>query len=272
MNQAGVQVARPARVGARWWVMHGLCAVLCGIGFTQAQPVGHGPVTLPGVQTEAVLVSAQIGDRVFDVARFTDRRRLDELLIAVQDHWSADRSIVHRSRRDDWQLLTRSVGSAIETVEMRTRGLAIEGRIIRSRSVVAPQPEPRSALVADATSVWRLASGDGALGDASAAWLQAAVPDLESTGPAVTHRDGGRVLTTRVGATRQRVDEAASSVRRVLQAAGFRPLTPATDEPLRSRSMPGRAGFLVRGGEEVAFTVSDHGEQRAVVLHWGRSP
>ncbi len=203
------------------------------------------------ITEEAMLPGSEIGDAIFEVSRFSDRRELATLVEQVRQAWAADGSRIMQSRRDEWVTLTRAIGSGVETVEIRTSGLRSEGRIVS------------------------VAARSGSYRDPSGDWLRAALADAEEPQRPVTHRDAGRTLTTRVAWTEATAEFAIRALTRELNRHGFRAaaLPPIASQPA-DRHLPAagasRALLMTRRGEEVAITVSEHGSRRAVVLHWGR--
>ena len=237
-----------------------LTALTVLVAVSPAQPsvfAGEGPVQPAdrlawrralGIAEEAILPGTEVGNAVLQVSRFTDSRDVATLVEQVRHAWMEEGSRVMQSRRDEWTLLTRSVGASVETVEVRSATLRSEGRIIGATTRPSSDRDP---------------SGD---------WLRAALADAAEPEPAVTHRDAGRVLTTRVALTAATVEHAISALADELRRNGFRLVSPAA--PARERTdradRRGWALLMSRRGEEVALSVSEHGSRRAVVLHWGR--
>ena len=204
-----------------------------------AEPGSRLP-EIGNLRQEVVLDGAIVNGNRLYLSRFTDGRSAETLLEEVRGMWSHRAAPIHSMERDGWLVMTQVAGASIETIELRRAGLITEGRWSRMRR------------------------GDGGLVE-STAWLEAALPPGSHVLNRVAHDDGGRRLATVVAKTTADAADASQAVAFALRRRGFR---------IESRKAPsleeaGRVLFLSRGREEVAVTVSEHGEERAVVMHWG---
>jgi len=206
-----------------------------------ASALAHADI--PGLQESSLLSEAVVAGGSISLTRFTDTRSADRLAADVADAWRRAEPPVMQAQRGGWRTLTRLDGSVVETIELRPVATGSEGRRIR----------------------WRGAAGDGD-GIESAGWIASLLPAGSRTELPVTHRDGGRLMTTIVATTAASLGAIEARLRAGLRREGFREITPSPDVPGRT----GSARVVVRGTEELAVTVSDHAGYRAVVLHWGR--
>lgn len=208
---------------------------------------------LANLREEVVLSGAMVSGNRLDLNRFTDERSPHALLAEVEGNWSQRPSPIHRTAQDGWFRLTQLVGTAIEIFEVRTASTraGAEGRRTR----------------------WR--RGDAGLAEAGD-WLEGALPQGSQVLDRIGHQDGGRRMTTVVAVTQAATRDASRHLVSALQRSGFRTLqrgAPSLDEVHGFDGSKGRglALFLARGTEDIAVTISEHAQQRAIVMHWGRA-
>lgn len=196
-----------------------------------------------GLNEETVMVDAIVGGGLVTVHRFTDARSVPQLLAHVAAQWQAEYAPVMRAAVEGWQTLTRLDGKGIESIEIRAHAMGVEGRRIR----------------------WRRGTSADREAERSAQWLANILPVGNRGGPPVTHRDAGRLTTTVVVLTELDLADAVDQVRANLARAGYRETHPAP-----THSSKGIAMMSTKGTDEIAVTVNEQGERRAVVIHWGR--
>jgi hypothetical protein len=193
-----------------------------------------------------VLSGVEVNGNRLDLNRFTDERSAHALLEEVTGLWAQRSAPIQRTTQDGWFRLIQLTGAAIEIFEVRTAaaGIGVEGR--RSR--------------------WRkLDAGFAGAGT----WLEAALPEGSRVLDRIGHQDGARRMTTVVAVTPTAKREASRHLVSALNRSGFRTLR-RTSPSLDGFETRGLALFLARGNEEIAVTISEHAEQRAIVMHWGR--
>jgi hypothetical protein len=192
------------------------------------------------VRQEIVLESVVVGANLLDLKRFIDTRPPTMLLTDVRLAWSQRPGLIHGSERDGWRVLTQAAGGSVEMLELRGHGSGSEGR-------------------------WsRLQRGGGGMTEAPLA-LEAALPSGSRVLSRLVHQDGGRRMATLVATTNADAGNASREIIPALQRQGFRlgsGHAPATEGG-------GQVFFLARGREDLAVTISDHLDRRAVVMHWG---
>jgi hypothetical protein len=202
---------------------------------------------IAGLREEVMLRGAAVQGGHLDLNRFEDRRSPEQVIEEVRLLWAGRPAPVHQLERDGWLVLVQAVDQAIETIEIRAQGAGAQGR--RSR-LSRGQPVGIDADAIDTSD-----------------WLEQVLPPGSRVLDRITHRDGGRRMTTVVATSSNPVDRLAQSVITALARHGF-------VQPERGttsfKGAGGVAQFLVRGSEELALTISEQEGQRALVMHWGR--
>ncbi|MGE0800201.1 MAG: hypothetical protein AB7G13_11985 [Lautropia sp.] len=272
MSVAGPALRSIARCGARVG-LPGLLAVAAVLELAATKAIAAGPVASSA--EEILLADTSIDGGLLDVIRFTDPRSVGEILDATAAAWRLEGGLPPlRSVRGGWQSITRLTRGGVETVEVRPQADGIEGRRIRLRSD----------------------GSDAAARYPSQAALALLPPGAQATAP-VAHRDGSRDLATVVAWSAESIGQLARQLRSRLVQAGFvaapiglAPAVPAAataagaaaagdtaEDTAAGASAAGASAapaagvalIYLKGREEVAATVSNHGDRRAIVIHWG---
>ena len=226
--------------------------VLMGLAIAAAAQTQGTLGELANLREEVVLSGAMFSGNLLDLNRFTDERSPHALLAEVEGNWSQRPSPIHRTAQDGWFRLSQLVGTAIEIFEVRT-------------ATTRPGAEGRRTR-------WRRGAGLAEAGD----WLEGALPQGSQVLDRIGHQDGGRRMTTVVAVTQAATRDASRHLVSALQRSGFRTLqrgVPSLDEVHGFDGSNGRglALFLARGTEDIAVTITEHAQQRAIVMHWGRT-
>lgn len=223
------------------------CLLVASILFSASAIAGNRSsdfalTTLAGLREEVVLSGAVIHGNRLDMSRFRDTRSAPMLLDEVRRIWSQRPAPIEVVAHDGWFTMTQAVGATIESFEVRPAGPGAEGRRIRwHRNASRPTDDLK--------------------------WLEQALPSGSRVLERVSHRDGGRQMTTLVALSTKDVRIAGLALASALKQNGF------GNGPLRMPSFPdgGMVFFMARGPEEIAVTISEHEGQRAIVMHWGRA-
>lgn len=231
--------ARLSRMAAGW--LASTVAVVAAAEASRAP--GNTLQPLAGLHEEVVLPDVTLNGRRIQLTRFVDRRPPGVLRALVQSQWAQRPTPVHALEREEWLVLVQAVGTSVETIELRARGTGTEGRRAR------------------------LSLPDPAMADASA-WLEEALPVDCRVLRRLTHRDGGRSMTTVVAVS---AATAASLSQRLLSSFARQGFLHQPDSTPSYVGAGGSLRFLRRGNQELALAISEQAGERAIVLHWGRT-